>query len=150
MNRAVSQPEVTRFTSRQAAKVIHDLRQARLSPEEKRADQRLRVVAAVSIGAMLVGLYVGDRIGQPVLMVASLVLGVLVFGSALWLASRKYKAGYQRFVLDHMADDGTFMFCPKCQALMGDPADAATRENPPRQCSECSSALWRFERPGSS
>ena len=146
MNQAAT-PQVTRFTSRQAAKVVHDLRQARLTPAEKSADQRLRVLAALAIGLMLVGLYVGDRIGQPWVMLASLGVGVAGFGAALFKASRQYKAGYRRFVVEHMADDGTFLFCPKCKAELGDPADESVRANPPVMCPECSSAVWRFERP---
>lgn len=137
----------TRHTDKQAARIIHDLRRARLDPVERRQDQRLQVIAASVLGATLVGLYLADLWGPPLLKLAVLIPGVLGFFFVLWRASKRYKAGYRDFVLRHLADDGTFLFCPKCRAPLGDPADERTLREPPTRCPECGAGPWRLARP---
>ncbi|MEM8739085.1 MAG: hypothetical protein AAGG38_11495 [Planctomycetota bacterium] len=140
-------PKVGRLNSKQAAKVIHELRRARMDPAERAADLRLRAVAMGGVVVMAVGLYVGDRIGNPYVMGGALAFGVGVFGVALWRASRVYRAGFQRFVVGHMAADGTFLFCPACRSALGDLDDERLRADPPGECPECATVPWRFERP---
>ena len=134
-------------TEKQAHRVIHEIWRQHPDPGYQRRDIRLRLAAALGVATLLVGVYVGDRLGLAWLMVASAVLGIGMFGGALWQASRSYKVEYQRFVLAHLADDGTFLFCPECQYRLGGSDDAEAMRQPPRRCPECGAVPWRLEKP---
>ncbi|MBB6428603.1 hypothetical protein [Algisphaera agarilytica] len=147
MNQSSALTSSPRLNKKQAHKLIHGLWKQNADAMYHRRDMKLRIIAVAGVVAMLIGLGVGDMQGLPLVQAASLVAGVLVFGGALWTASRNYKTDFNRFVVAHMADDGTFLYCPECQALMGDPNDEHVRTNPPTSCTECGSKPWKFERP---
>jgi hypothetical protein len=134
-------------TERQAHRAIHELWRAHPTPAYQRRDVRLRFAAVVGIAILLVGLFVGDRLGLTWLMIGSGIVGASIFGGALWQASRAYKRDYQRFVVEHLADDGTFLFCPDCRHPLGSPDDPSVRENPPKRCPECGTKPWRLANP---
>ncbi|MEM9881943.1 MAG: hypothetical protein AAF800_03365 [Planctomycetota bacterium] len=138
--------ETTRFTSRQAAKVIHDIRRERRGDDERRADQRLRAIAGVSVLIMLVGLFVVTRLAVPYAVFAVLAFGVAGFGYALFAASALYRRHYRAFVLEHMTADGTFLFCPRCKDPLGEPGDPELDKRPPLRCLSCGARPWRFSR----
>ncbi|MEO1236120.1 MAG: hypothetical protein AAFX76_04960 [Planctomycetota bacterium] len=148
MSRSMKSSSGPRYSSRQAAKIVHEIRLQHLDPAYQAADRRLRIFAAVGILIFLVGLIVGDRLGSMNVMGAAGGAGLGLFGWALWRASRNYKRDYHRFIARHQADDGTLLFCPECRYQLGDPDDAEVRSNPPRKCPECGGAPWRLEKPG--
>ncbi|MEM1109682.1 MAG: hypothetical protein AAGH99_13435 [Planctomycetota bacterium] len=142
-----SSSKMPRLNNRQAYKIVHGLWKENADPMYQRRDMKLRIVGVAGVIAMLIGLWIGDQQGSAAVQIASAVAGVMVFGGALWSASRNYKADYKRFVVAHMADDGTFLFCPQCRALMGDPTDERVRLQPPTSCTKCDGKPWKFERP---
>ncbi|MEM9789907.1 MAG: hypothetical protein AAF842_05820 [Planctomycetota bacterium] len=126
-------------TGQSVPKVVHQLFLEH-QPEDYRAgDLKLRLLGAlgvaIGIGGALLGHYV---IKSDVAAVAGLLVGVLVFFAALFAAAKRYKHAYRAFIEDHMADDGTFLFCPNCKYNL-------SRQNQHRVCPECGAKPWRFK-----
>ncbi|MEM9418100.1 MAG: hypothetical protein AAGA25_03465 [Planctomycetota bacterium] len=147
MNQASAPTKSPRLNNKQAQKIVHGLWKEKTDPIYHRRDMKLRMIAAAGVLAMLVGLVIGDMQGLMWVQIASLVAGVLVFGGALWTASRNYKTDYKNFVVAHMANDGTFLYCPHCLASLGDPKDELILAKPPTVCPACGGTPWKFERP---
>ncbi len=145
MNQTNGQP--LRHTSRQASKVIHELWRPRIDVDHRAADTRLRIAAILGVVVFIAGLIIGDQAGRPAVMGIGAALGIVTFTIALAKASSHYKRGYRRFVVEHMADDGTFLFCPNCKAPLGDPDDPHVKTEPPTACHGCGTNPWRFEFP---
>ncbi len=134
-----------RFTEKRAANVIHEIMR---QPEHHDADyaahdKRLKVAAMFGLVLVVFGLILGDQINSPETIGIGVVLGILVFGVALFKASGNYKRAYRKFVTAHMADDGTFAFCPACRSRQ----PIHEHEQGPRTCRNCGVPLWRFEPP---
>ncbi|MEM6854089.1 MAG: hypothetical protein AAF593_06735 [Planctomycetota bacterium] len=147
MSPTSSSSKTPRFSNRQAQKLVHGLWRENADPMYLRRDMKLRIVGASGVLGMLIGLWIGDQQGLAWVQIASVVAGVMVFGGALWRASRNYKADYKRFVVAHMADDGTFLFCPQCGTSLGDASEEHIRRSPPTSCLSCGGKPWKFERP---
>lgn len=147
MNQTPSSSKMPRFSNKQAQKLVHGLWKENADAMYLRRDMKLRIIGVGGVLAMLIGLWIGDQQGLAWVQIASLVAGVGVFGGALWAASRNYKADYKRFVVEHLADDGTFLFCPGCRESLGDATEEHVRRSPPRSCLSCGGKPWKFERP---
>jgi hypothetical protein len=134
-----------RYTERRAANVIHEIMRRPEHRDEDYAarDKRLKIAAMFGIVAIVFSVILGDQLNSPETVGIGVAVGLLIFGAALFKASRQYKDAYRRFVTDHMADDGTFAYCPACHAKQ--PIDRHT--SPPKTCRSCNAKLWRFERP---
>ncbi len=144
-NTADHQP--VRYTQRQAARLIHDLWKKRVDVDYQRADAKLRIAAGLSVAVLIVGVIIGEQAGRREVVGIAVAIGLLTFVIALFKASSNYKHAYRRFVVEHLADDGTFLFCPQCQAALGAPQDAQVKRDPPTSCPECGAGPWKFERP---
>ncbi|MEM9253473.1 MAG: hypothetical protein AAGB29_14105 [Planctomycetota bacterium] len=125
-------------TGQSVPKVVHRLFLEHQPDSYKAGDLKLRLLGAlgvaIGIGGALVGHY---AVQSDIAAVAGLLVGVLVFAAALFAASKRYKHAYRAFIEDHMADDGTFLFCPKCgYDLSG--------QNQHRLCPTCGAKPWVF------
>lgn len=142
-----TQTKPIRHSSKQASKVIHELWQPRIDVDHRKADTRLRIAAICGVVVFILGLIIGDQAGRPEVIGIGAALGIVTFIIALSKASGHYKRGYQRFVTEHMAHDGTFLFCHHCRAPLGDLANSEIKNNPPTKCRTCGTKPWRFEFP---
>ncbi len=140
-------PAPIRHNSREAARLVHDLWKQRIDVDYRRADTRLRIAGGLGVVILIGGLIVGESIGRKEVVGIAVAVGLLTFIIALFKASGNYKRSYRKFVLEHMADDGTFLFCPSCKAPIADPNDPASKTDPPAACPHCDAGPWRFERP---
>ncbi|MEM1208002.1 MAG: hypothetical protein AAGI54_01925 [Planctomycetota bacterium] len=125
-------------TGQSVPKVVHQLFLEHQTDDYKAGDQKLRLLGglgvALGIGGAVFGHYV---VNSDIAAVAGMLVGVLVFFAALFAASRRYKHAYRTFIEDHMADDGTFLFCPECRYDL-------SGQNQHRVCPECGAKPWIF------
>ncbi|MEM8783434.1 MAG: hypothetical protein AAGE65_11345, partial [Planctomycetota bacterium] len=137
-----------RYTERRAANVIHEIMRRPEHHDEEYAakDKRLKIAAMFGLVIVVFSVILGDQLNSPETVGIGVALGLLVFGAALFKASGQYKQAYRKFVTSNMADDGTFGFCPSCQAKQPiEDGDAA-----PKTCRSCNAKLWRFAPPAES
>ncbi|MEM7576755.1 MAG: hypothetical protein AAF328_04695 [Planctomycetota bacterium] len=134
-----------RFTEKRAANVIHQIMQRPEHRDDDYAahDKRLKIAAMFGVVIVVFSVILGDQLNSPETVGIGVVLGVMVFGIALFKASGHYKRAYRRFVTSNMTDDGTFVFCPACHTKQ--PPQAGPKAL--QACVACGAKLWRFERP---
>ena len=124
---------------RNVERIVHEVFREHASDEYRRRDKTLRFVGLGGVVVALVSLGVGNAINQPWVMACGAGVGLGVFAVALFKASRLYKHSRLDFIKASMADDGTFLFCPKCRY------DLRGSQTTPTSCPECGAVPWKFE-----
>jgi uncharacterized paraquat-inducible protein A len=117
---------------------VHQLFVEHQPEDYRRVDRRLRVVGLVGVGVGLGVALAASAAGSLAFQIVGVAIAVVTLGVALFLASRRYKRAYRQFIEDHMADDGTFLYCPNCKY------DLST-QNQHRLCPKCQTKPWVFK-----
>jgi len=125
-------------SGRSVPRVVHQLFVEHQPDDYRKTDRALRITGVAGIVVGLAITLAGNAVTNLPLQITGLAVAVVTLGTCLFIASRRYKHAYRDFITQHMADDGTFLFCPNCRY------DLST-QNQHRVCPACNTKPWVFK-----